>query len=273
MSGATSTAELLVEFPPLGDDDSPLDRLAVVRAAHIAAIKSEPVDGAISAISFLPTLSKKKSISASSKRAAVARMIRDEESGLGRLGMISRDEASEVWRITLRLTEPEGVDYSVTLAEIETAVEEALQESEIESQLLLTGPAVVTHAAQVVLLRDLFRSFLTAFAVVGVVMIVVLRSLRGGLVAMIPKLIPDGDSVWFHGTASDAARHRFGDVSQRCVGHRCRRYGAPAFAFWFSASSRVWPNSSSTRGFVAVWLGDATDNDGVWPIANGLLVQ
>ena len=188
--GATSTAELLVQFPPLGEDDSPLDRLAVVRAAHIAAIKSDPVDGAISAISFLPTLSKKRSLSASSKRAAVARMIRDEESGLGKLGMISRDERSEVWRITLRLTEPEDVDYAVTLEQIQTAVDDALKDSEVPSQQMLTGPTVVTHAAQVVLLRDLFRSFLTAFAVVGVVMIVVLRSLRGGLVAMIPNLFP-----------------------------------------------------------------------------------
>ncbi|MEO1529204.1 MAG: MMPL family transporter [Planctomycetota bacterium] len=188
--GATSTAELLVSFPPLDEDDSSLDRLAVVRAAHIAAIQSEPVDGAISAISFLPTLSKKKSISASSKRAAVARMIENEESGLGRLGMISRDESSETWRITLRLSEPEDVDYSVTLAEIETAVAEGLKDAQIDSELTLTGPAVVTHAAQVVLLRDLFRSFLTAFAVVGVVMVLVLRSLRGGLVAMIPNLFP-----------------------------------------------------------------------------------
>ena len=188
--GATSTAELLVKFPPLGEEDSPLDRLAVVRAAHIASVKSEPVGGAISAISFLPTVSNKRSISASSKRAAVAKMIRDEDSGLGQLGMISRDEGSEVWRVTLRLWEPDDVDYSVTLAEIESTVRLALEEIETDAEVILTGPAVVTHAAQVVLLRDLFRSFLCAFAVVGVVMVIVLRSLRGGLIAMIPNLFP-----------------------------------------------------------------------------------
>ena len=192
--GATSTADLLVQFPPLGKDDSPLDRLAIVRAAHIAAVKSEPVGGAISAISFVRTIPTGRTWRASSTRAAIAKMIRDEDSGFGRLGMISRDEESEIWRVTLRLWEPEDVDYSVTLDTIESdvrqAVEQAAASGELSVELVFTGSTVVIHEVQRVLLRDLFRSFLTAFAVVAVVMVFVLKSLRGGMIAMIPNLFP-----------------------------------------------------------------------------------
>ncbi|WP_150076546.1 efflux RND transporter permease subunit [Roseiconus nitratireducens] len=188
--GATSTAELLIRFPPLQEQDNPLDRLEVVRNVHLASIQSEPVGGVISAISFIRTLPSGRSLSASATRAAVAKMIRDEESGLGQLGMISRDEDSEVWRVTLRLWEPHDVDYSVSLEQIRETVQQAIEESTLHPTFTLTGPAVVVHEAQIVLLGDLFRSFLTAFAVVGVVMVFVLRSLRGGLIAMIPNLFP-----------------------------------------------------------------------------------
>ncbi|MCO8124410.1 MMPL family transporter [Stieleria sp. TO1_6] len=192
--GATSTAELLVEFPPLGEQDSPLDRFAVVRAAHVAAMQSDPVGGAVSAVSFTRTIPSGKSWRDSSTRAAIAEMIRDDESGLGDLGLISRDAESEVWRITLRLWDPDSVDYSVTLAAIEATAREVVQQEagkhDLSADVVLTGPAVVVHEAQKVLLGDLFRSFLTAFAVVAVVMVFVLKSLRGGLVAMIPNLFP-----------------------------------------------------------------------------------
>ena len=203
--GATSTADLLVQFPPLGDDDSPLDRLNVVRAAHIAAMKSEPVGGAISAISFVRTIPTGRTLAASSTRAAIAKMIRDEDSGFGRLGMISRDRESETWRITMRLWEPKDVDYSVTLGTIESDVRQAVDlaaaSAGLSVGLVLTGPAVVVHEAQRVLLRDLFRSFLTAFAVVAIVMVFVLRSLRGGAIAMIPNLFPTVALFGFMGLA------------------------------------------------------------------------
>lgn len=192
--GATSTAELLVQFPPLLDQDSPLDRFAVVQAAHIAAVKSEPVGGAISAVSFVRTIPRGRSMGASSRRAAIAKMIRNEDSGFGRLGMISRDSESEVWRITLRLWEPKDVDYSVALGQIQSEVAQAVDESaesrDLKAEVILTGPTVVVHEAQRVLLKDLFRSFLTAFAIVAVVMVFVLKSIRGGMIAMIPNLFP-----------------------------------------------------------------------------------
>lgn len=192
--GATSTAELLVQFPPLLDDDSPLDRLAVVRDAHIAAMKSEPVGGAISAISFVRTIPTGRTMRASSTRAGIAKMIRDETSGFGKLGMVSRDADSEIWRITLRLWEPEDVDYSVVLDQIESDIMQAVDESaashDLKAEVVFTGPTVVVHEAQRVLLRDLFRSFLTAFAIVAVVMVFVLKSIRGGMIAMIPNLFP-----------------------------------------------------------------------------------
>ena len=49
---------------------------------------------------------------------------------------------------------------------------------------------MLVQRAQEVLLRDLFRSFLSAFVAVAVVMMLVLRSVPGGFVAMFPNLFP-----------------------------------------------------------------------------------
>ena len=53
-----------------------------------------------------------------------------------------------------------------------------------------TGVTSVVFEVQRSLLSDLFRSFLTALLLVGLVMIVTQRSLRAGLVAMVPNVFP-----------------------------------------------------------------------------------
>ena len=198
--GGTATADLLVRFPKLREEESSLDRLTVVRSIQLAAMKSESVSGALSAVTFIPTPPRGRSLRSVSKRTTIDRLIRGPDGMLADLGLVSHDATFEVWRMTLRLWEPVGADYTEVLTELQARIEEDLKRSlasinerrdaALDASVIVTGPAAVVHSAQEVLLSDLFRSFLTAFAVVAMVMIIMLRSITGGVIAMIPNLFP-----------------------------------------------------------------------------------
>ena len=54
----------------------------------------------------------------------------------------------------------------------------------------MTGHVVIVEGTQQLLLNDLFGSFLTAFGVIAMLMAVYLRSVIGGVLVMIPNLVP-----------------------------------------------------------------------------------
>ncbi|TWU08446.1 efflux RND transporter permease subunit [Stieleria varia] len=188
--GPTSSADALLTFPPLTDDDNPLTRLAVVQNAHVSALKMDSVGGVLSAITFMRSVPTGRSIGASSRRAAMVKMLREPDGPLMKTNLIHRDSAAETWRISMRMWQKEDTNYSAELLEIEKAIEDSLDDAEVPVELTMTGHVAIVEEAQTILLDDLFRSFLTAFAVVAMVMMVLLRSVIGGLIAMIPNLFP-----------------------------------------------------------------------------------
>ncbi len=188
--GPTVTGEVLVYFPPLTEDDDPLKRLEIVKRAHIAALEHPQVDGVLSPLTFLPAVPQGRSLSSTATRSVLRKLIRDPDSSLGKLGFISRDDVAEVWRISVRMPQSELTDHSNEIAEVRQAVTDATSDSEVPTNVVITGSITIVLKAQQVLLRDLFRSFISAFAVVAVVMMLVLRSVLGGLIAMLPNLFP-----------------------------------------------------------------------------------
>jgi predicted RND superfamily exporter protein len=188
--GPTVTGELLITFPPLGAEDDPLQRLKIVGLAHRHVLEQKIVGGAISAMTFVPGIPQRRSLSATATRSVVRRLIRDPESSLGRLGFISRDDEREIWRISIRIPQQPNTDFGEEIATIRDSVEERLAESSVPAKVSLTGSVVIIQKSQEILLRDLFRSFVMAFGIIAVVMMLMLRSIIGGLIAMAPNLFP-----------------------------------------------------------------------------------
>ena len=73
-------------------------------AAHREALDQPIVDGAVSAVTFVPTLPRRRSLSATAQRSVVRKLIRDPESSLGKLGWISHGADREIWRIRVRIS-------------------------------------------------------------------------------------------------------------------------------------------------------------------------
>ncbi len=252
--GPTVSGDLLLTFPPLTEQDDPLDRLDLVRRAHLCALEQKQVKGVLSAMTFVPAIPREHSLGATARRSVIKKLIRDPDSSLGKLGFIARDSESEVWRISIKMPQLDEDDYGDDISAILMTVKDRLADTELPVQITLTGHVTIVQASQEILLDDLFRSFMTAFAVIAVVMMLMLRSVIGGLIAMAPNLFPtvslfglmglmrlplDIGSVMSAsvalGIAVDDTVHllsRFGSRRARGIGQIRAAYGALAQCGW-----------------------------------------
>ncbi|MAI35506.1 MAG: hypothetical protein CBE00_12785 [Planctomycetaceae bacterium TMED240] len=186
----TVTGELLLVFPEMTKEDDPLVRLSVVAKSHSRLLKIEDVDGVLSAVTFVPAISRKRTLAATAQRSVVRKLVRDPESSLWQLGFIARDKGEEIWRLSIRMPQQAEDDSNGVLEAIRNTINELVADSEVPVQASLTGGVVIVQKSQEILLRDLFLSFMTAFAVIAFVMVLMLRSVLGGLIAMAPNLFP-----------------------------------------------------------------------------------
>ena len=194
--GPTINGEILIRFPADQLDGDPIDRLDLIRDAHIATARAQDVGGVLSAISFLPSVPKGRGLSATANRSVIRAQLIDPQSSIRKLDHISRDEIAEVWRISFRLPTTTKSDHGPEVEAIVQTVRDAIVRPgdaggvTLNPEVVITGSVEVGQVAGKILLRDLFTSFLSAFAVVAVVMMILLRSVLGGLLAMLPNLFP-----------------------------------------------------------------------------------
>lgn len=104
------------------------------------------------------------------------------------------------WRITTRVSARGNLQYGEVLDTINAAIDRQLKHPDgvadetaaeyARVSILSTGMMPLVHVAQTALLHDLFVSFLTALLVVSIVMVIVLRSVVVGVMAMIPNIFP-----------------------------------------------------------------------------------
>ncbi|MEX1232390.1 MAG: MMPL family transporter [Planctomycetaceae bacterium] len=88
----------------------------------------------------------------------------------------------DLWRICIRLDRRDGAVHDEVKAELER-----LAGSE---PVYFTGLGPILEGAQVDIFVGFWKSFTTAFLLISVVMIVSLRSLTIGMIAMVPNIIP-----------------------------------------------------------------------------------
>jgi hypothetical protein len=104
----------------------------------------------------------------------------------------------ELWRVSARVDALSDLDYAQFVEELNKVVEPVLtttrnalgfQEDE-GIVAVYTGVVPLVYQTQHELMRGLFNSLTMAFVLIAFVMMIVLKSPRAGLVAMIPNLFP-----------------------------------------------------------------------------------
>ncbi|MFN7806344.1 MAG: efflux RND transporter permease subunit [Planctomycetaceae bacterium] len=93
-------------------------------------------------------------------------------------------DGQRAWRISARVECPEGKNLSQVYDELNALVE--------GEPLRLTGLAPLIEQAQHEMLNGFWKSFTSAFLVIGLVMTLALRSVRITLLAMVPNVLPMG---------------------------------------------------------------------------------
>ena len=217
--GPLDQTELLVVFDRPVADSFP-DRVSLVKQIQSKVAQLEDVHVIYSLINFLPNEPSKKTARSMLKRSAYRSILRRERGNLANGNLLHVDDQSETWRISLRFPFAEKANFDRLMREVEVTAEQVVSasprlalsnakstESEIDTglegdggglasisdtrpKLIYTGKTHLFQHAQMSLLADLFQNFLLAFVIITPILILVLRSVPLGLIAMLPNVFP-----------------------------------------------------------------------------------
>ena len=189
--GPTLTGEVLIAFDRINELD-PLERLDTVKALHGALTQVDGVGGIHSGLTFLPPLPRGSGVSSVSTRAVIRSIVQSDSSLLHEMGFLHRAADGEVWRLTFRLLQTEDTSTETRMQSIDRAMEQVLSglQPSQRPRLTVTGHVVIVHESQRLLLEDLIRSLLAALLVIVIFMSVMVGNPVGGLLSMIPNMMP-----------------------------------------------------------------------------------
>ena len=102
---------------------------------------------------------------------------------------VSIGSSDELWRITAQVNIMTDCDYSVLTREVDDLVRSETK-SVAGANHVVTGMVPLFLETQQAILTSLIKSFLIAFVIIGAVISYVLKSVRAGLVTMLPNVLP-----------------------------------------------------------------------------------
>lgn len=188
--GPTINAEILLRFDPKWLPDV-IDQYRVVRDVDGVLRKFDGVGGIISARTFLPSppAESNHSIRATMIETGIRNQTDPVTGSLARAHFHALSEDGQpIWRISFRFKFGVDMDYREKLLRVQDQIAPLTDREGVT--VTYTGSVPMTSGSQDILLNDLFRSFLTAFGIVALIMMLLLRSFVGGLLAMFPNLFP-----------------------------------------------------------------------------------
>ncbi len=199
--GGLVSVEIVVAFDA-ADETPLLKQLELVRDVQVLVQGMDEIGGALSAATFFPGIPRPGNVRRTALRSALSRRLADSLERFSDGQLYAIDDGREIWRISARISALDDTDYGEFLELLRARVDPLVKDrAGARVQTIYTGSLPVAYQAQTALLNDLFRSYLTAFLLVALVMIVVLRSLSAGLLVMLPNLFPTlllfGVMGWF----------------------------------------------------------------------------
>lgn len=209
LSGIVPLETVVVFGKAARENTTFLDRLEIVREATERVRQHPEISGALSLADFQPvTLRPAASASFASKAGyfrrsgIVEKRMKEGESAKSFLSLCQSSPASlaskngpftvegdELWRITAHAAIMSDADYTGLTGQVETIVGDVLA-NHAGTRHIVTGAVPLLLRTQQVVLDSLVVSFGMAFVLIATVMVVLLRSLRAGALAMLPNLLP-----------------------------------------------------------------------------------
>jgi predicted RND superfamily exporter protein len=211
LSGITPV-EIIVRFDqPMQERSKFLERLEIVREV-VQSVRQHPeISGALSLAEFQPVSARP---ARDSGRAEMLRYLRKsqaveiavksgEQAGCESMFVVAEEAGDllvegdaelnqagdELWRISAQASVLSDVNYGDLTAEINSRVQ-AVTRFYPGTSHVVTGTVPLFLRTQEALLSSLIISFVMAFAIIGAIMVWVLKDFWAGLLSMIPNLLP-----------------------------------------------------------------------------------
>ena len=167
------------------------EQMVLVDAIETAIERTTAVNASFSAATFRPPIPKGTSALSRAKRRLIIKEWEENISEFEDSRLVEIGEHKNLWRISLRVDALNDIDYGKFLDAVSENVNHQLDHVGVpETESMLTGGIPLFYKAQEQILADLRMSFLTAFIFITLILILVLRSFRAGLIAMIPNVFP-----------------------------------------------------------------------------------
>ena len=186
--------ELVLRLPEDDNSVRMVDRVALTAKVQLALKSLPAVEGAISAATFAPKIPHGGGMRQLVERKLIDKELRHNTDDLLASGYVGTDGAHQLWRISARVNALNDLDYGLFLDNLRNVVEPVLDDFRGEDtnqvDVVYTGVVPLIYKAQRVLLNDLTKSFLLAFGIIAVVMLIMMRGFAGGLVTMLPNIFP-----------------------------------------------------------------------------------
>jgi predicted RND superfamily exporter protein len=160
------------------------------------------VGGTLAATTFVATIPTGRGVRDTARRGVIARRILANRQRLVDMQYLylevdaDRPEhvREEQWRISGRVEALSGLEYASFLDRLEREVDEFLQADDAARRLRVkpevSGGVFLVSMAQKQLMIDLQNSFLLAFLLIVVAMMVLTRNPVAGLISMVPNVFP-----------------------------------------------------------------------------------
>ena len=146
------------------------------------------VGATMTAATFSPEMPGGASSSDTARRAVIGPRLHER---LVEAGFVAEADGQERWRISVRVSALGEVDYAHFTENLRNYVDPMLETLPVGGvDATYTGVIPLIYKAQRQLFNDLVRSFFLAFGVIGIIMIVALRSPAAGMLSMAPNLFP-----------------------------------------------------------------------------------
>jgi len=172
-----------------------LERLQMIETVRRGVQRVKGIDCTISAATFAPPLPTRSGPGwrQATRRAVFEKKLTGNLAPFIDTGYVKVDGEEELWRISARVRATANHDYGTLLAELENRIAPILahyQKKLPAISAMYCGGVPLVHKAQHQLMDDLINSFIVAFVIIAAIMVLVLRSVRAGLVSMIPNVFP-----------------------------------------------------------------------------------
>jgi hypothetical protein len=181
-----------------------LQQIELVRDLEVELAKLQDLKGTMSAATFFPSIPEPGGVRRMARRVLLRKKLETQSQALVDAHYLYEscdvkrtiDETTpqqRSWRITARAPESANLDYGLFLERLRARVELVLERHGEQANGIsatYTGVMPLVYNVQRILLSDLISSYSTALVLVGIVMIVVQRSVIAGLVAMLPNMFP-----------------------------------------------------------------------------------